>query len=89
MAVSPKIIRELVKKHGQSAQDTGSAEVQIAVLSSRIENLTEHLKGNKFDVSSRKGLQRMVATRRGLLDALKRKHSARYTAIVQSLGLRK
>lgn len=89
MSITTKTTRELVKKHGQSAQDTGSAEVQVAILSTRIENITKHLKTNKFDVSSRRGLQRMVATRRGLLDWLKKNHNARYTAIVQSLELRK
>lgn len=80
---------ELAKKFGESAKDTGSAEVQIAVLSSRILNVTEHLKKAKFDVSSRRGLTRMVNTRRSLLDWLKRKDAARYDAIVKALELRR
>jgi small subunit ribosomal protein S15 len=80
---------ELAKKFGANAQDSGSAEVQIAVLSSRIANVTEHLKKAKFDVSSRRGLTRMVNTRRSLLDWLKRKDASRYDAIVKALELRK
>lgn len=80
---------ELAKKFGENAKDTGSAEVQIAVLSSRIANVTEHLKKAKFDVSSRRGLSRMVSTRRSLLDWLKRKDASRYDAIVKALELRR
>ena len=80
---------ELTKKFGANAQDSGSAEVQIAVLSSRISNVTEHLKKAKFDVSSRRGLTRMVNTRRSLLDWLKRKDAKRYDAIVKALELRR
>lgn len=80
---------DLAKKFGANAQDSGSAEVQIAVLSSRISNVTEHLKTNKFDVSSRRGLTRMVNTRRSLLDWLKGKDASRYDAIVKALELRR
>ena len=89
MTVSNKKRTDLVKKFGANAQDTGSAEVQIAVLTARISNVTEHLKNAKFDVSSRRGLSRMVSTRRGLLDWLKRKDQTRYENVVKALDLRK
>ena len=69
--------------------DTGSPEVQIAVLTQRIKELTEHLKSNKKDHHSRRGLLKMVGKRRGLLDYLKNKDIERYRALIEKLGLRK
>lgn len=70
-------------------KDTGSADVQIALLTQRINDLTEHLKVHAKDHSSRRGLLKLVARRRSLLDYLKRKSADRYQGILQSLGLRK
>ncbi len=81
--------REIIEKYGNTPEDTGSPEVQIALLTYRISSLTEHLKDNKKDHHSRRGLLKMVGQRRGLLDYLKRKDINRYRAIVEKLGLRK
>ena len=80
---------ELVIEYGKAEADTGSAEVQIAILSERIKNLTEHLQTHKKDVHSRRGLLVMVGQRRRLLDYLKNKHRPRYDEIIQRLGLRR
>ena len=69
--------------------DTGSADVQIAILSKRINNLTEHLKMHKKDFASRRGLLMMVGQRRRLLDYLRRKEQGRYSTLIERLGLRK
>lgn len=81
--------QELFETYGQSKQDTGSAESQIALFSYRISNLTDHLKNNKHDFATQRSLMRMVGHRRSLLDYLKRTDIERYRAIVKSLGLRK
>jgi ribosomal protein S15, bacterial/organelle len=70
-------------------KDTGSADVQIALLTDRINQLTEHLKENRKDHSSRRGLLKLVATRRSLLDYLKRTSQERYKAVIEKLNLRK
>ena len=80
---------ELVKEYAQKEGDTGSPEVQVAILSERIKNLTEHLKEHKKDNHSRRGLLMMVGQRRRLLDYLKRKDQGRYTTLIGSLGLRR
>ena len=80
---------ELINKFGRTANDTGSPEVQIAILTERINELTEHLKANKNDHHSRRGLLKMVGQRRGLLAYLKKIDIERYRAIVEGLGLRK
>ncbi|MBO4243220.1 MAG: 30S ribosomal protein S15 [Clostridiales bacterium] len=80
---------ELVSKYGKDANDTGSPEVQIAILTERIRELTEHLKINTHDHHSRRGLLKMVGKRRGLLAYLKKKDIERYRDIVEKLGLRK
>ena len=80
---------ELINKFGRTANDTGSPEVQIALLTERINELTEHLKANKNDHHSRRGLLKMVGQRRGLLAYLKKVDIERYRAIVEGLGLRK
>ncbi len=80
---------ELIHTHARSDHDTGSAEVQVAILSERIANLTEHFKLHKKDNHSRRGLLKMVSQRRSLLDHLKTTDEARYAAIVAALGLRR
>lgn len=80
---------EIIAKFATHEGDTGSPEVQIALLTDRINHLNEHLKVNKQDNHSRRGLLKMVGKRRGLLDYLKAKDIARYRAIVEALGLRK
>ena len=80
---------ELIEKFGRTANDTGSPEVQIALLTERINELTDHLKANKNDHHSRRGLLKMVGQRRGLLAYLKKIDIERYRAIVEGLGLRK
>ena len=79
----------IMKEYARCEGDTGSPEVQIALLSARITELTEHLKNHKKDHHSRRGLLKMVGQRRGLLDYLKRKDIERYRAIIDKLGLRK
>lgn len=81
--------KEIIAKYGKTPEDTGSPEVQIALLSARIADLTEHLKTHKKDHHSRRGMLKMVGQRRGLLDYLKRTDIDRYRAIVEKLGLRK
>lgn len=80
---------EIVQAHGKAAADTGSAEVQIALLSARIDDLSGHFKEHTHDHHSRQGLLRMVSKRRKLLDYLKNKDVERYRAIIARLGLRK
>ena len=80
---------ELIKKFGRSEGDTGSPEVQIALLTERIKSLTEHLKVHKKDHHSRRGLLMMVGSRKNLLNYLARKDVQRYRDIVAKLGLRK
>ena len=82
-------IKEIVAKYGKTPEDTGSPEVQIALLSARIADLTEHLKTHKKDHHSRRGMLKMVGQRRGLLDYLKKTDIERYRAIVEKLGLRR
>ncbi len=79
----------LVEKFGRSGSDTGSSEVQIALLTERISYLTEHLKMHKKDHSSRRGLLKMVGQRRRLLNYLNRKDRERYKTLIEELGLRK
>jgi small subunit ribosomal protein S15 len=79
----------LVKEYATHEGDTGSPEVQVAVLTERIVNLTEHFKAHKKDNHSRRGLLMMVSQRRSLLDYLKRKDAKRYEALIGRLGLRK
>ena len=81
--------QEIIKKYAQHEGDTGSPEVQIALLTERINHLNEHLKTHKQDNHSRRGLLKMVGKRRGLLDYLKAKDIERYRAIVAALELRK
>ncbi len=84
--IDKSAIRKPFERH---ARDTGSSEVQIAVLTKKVESLTEHLKGHRKDYSSRYGLIRMVNTRRSLLDYLKRKDEARYQSLIKELNIRR
>ena len=89
MSITPLRKHELIETHARSAGDTGSAEVQVAILSERIANLTEHFKMHKKDNHSRRGLLQMVSQRRSLLDHLKKSDEGRYTALIGTLGLRR
>ena len=80
---------EIVKEHSRGTNDTGSPEVQVALLTSKIIDLTEHFKVHKHDFHSRQGLLRMVSKRRKMLDYLKRKDTQRYSSLIAKLGLRK
>lgn len=81
--------QEIIKQYGRTPEDTGSPEVQIALLSERITELTEHLKNNKKDHHSRRGLLKMVGQRRGLLEYLKKTNIQSYRELIERLGLRK
>lgn len=87
--ITKEIKAELIAKYGKTPEDTGSPEVQVAILTYRITELTEHLKANPNDHHSRRGLLMLVGQRRGMLDYLKRKDINRYRAIIESLGIRK
>ena len=87
--ITPEIKAELIKEYGKSEADTGSVEVQVAILTFRIKELTEHLKVHKKDHHSRRGLLKMVGKRRGLLDYLKSKDIEGYRALIEKLGIRK
>ena len=89
MYLTPEKKTELFTKHGKNATDTGSAEGQIALFTYRINHLTEHLKQNKKDHSTRRSLIKMVGKRRSLLDYLMKKDIERYRAIIKELNLRK
>ncbi|WP_399530014.1 30S ribosomal protein S15 [uncultured Anaerococcus sp.] len=80
--------QEIIKQYQLDEKDTGSPEVQIAILSKRIADLTEHLKANKKDHSSRRGLYKMIRRRRGMLTYLRDNDIERYRSIVERLGLR-
>lgn len=89
MSITPERKQELVKEYATKDSDTGSPEVQVAILTERITNLTEHLKTHKKDFHSRRGLLMMVGQRRRLLDYVKRKGSTRYKDLIKRLGLRR
>lgn len=89
MALTVEAKSGIIANHRMNEKDTGSPEVQIAILTSRIQELTEHLRGNKKDHSSRRGLLKLVGRRSALLKYLTRKDRARYQKIISSLGLRK
>lgn len=89
MSITAERKQELIKEYATAEGDTGSPEVQIAILSERIRNLTEHLKEHKKDFHSRRGLLVMVGQRRRMLDYVKGKSNARYEALIARLGLRK
>ncbi|MEX2009957.1 MAG: 30S ribosomal protein S15, partial [Dongiaceae bacterium] len=87
MSITAERKQEVIKEYGVVAGDTGSPEVQVAILSERIRNLTEHLQSHGKDFHSRRGLLVMVGQRRRLLDYLKRRQPARYQELVKRLGL--
>ena len=89
MSITAERKAELIKQYGTKDGDTGSPEVQVAILTERITNLTEHFKGHKKDNHSRRGLLALVSQRRSLLDYLKRKEEARYQTLISSLGIRR
>ena len=89
MAVTVQEKAKTIADHQRATGDTGSPEVQIALLTARINGLTDHFKSNTKDHHSRRGLLRMVSRRRKLLDYLKSKDADRYTALIAKLGLRK
>lgn len=89
MSIAAERKKEIVQEYAQAAGDTGSPEVQIALLSEHIRNLTEHLKQHKKDFTSRRGLLMMVGTRSKLLKYLRGREPARYRSIVERLGLRR
>jgi len=89
MPVSPARKRETIDEYRRHGSDTGSTEVQVALLSKRIAHLTEHLKVHHKDHHSRRGLLKMVGQRRSLLDYLKRKDVGRYENLIKALGLRR
>lgn len=89
MSITPERKAKLIKEYATKANDTGSPEVQVAILSERIANLTEHFKSHGKDNHSRCGLLKMVSTRRSLLDYVKKHDDARYKALIERLGLRR
>jgi small subunit ribosomal protein S15 len=89
MSITADRKAELIKEYATSEGDTGSPEVQIAILSERISNLTEHFKDHKKDVHSRRGLLSLVSKRRRLLDYLKKSSEDRYLTTIKRLGIRK
>ncbi|HEX2797646.1 MAG TPA: 30S ribosomal protein S15 [Immundisolibacter sp.] len=89
MSLSVEKKSELVQSYGQTTNDTGSVEVQVALISARLEQLNEHFKLHRQDHHSRQGLLRLVAQRRKLLDYLKRSDIGRYRTLVERLGLRR
>lgn len=89
MALTPATKKELISKYGASASDTGSPEAQVALLSTRIDQVTEHLKTNKNDHHNRRGLLLLVGRRRRILQYLAKTDIARYRAIIEKLGIRR
>ncbi|NLM63479.1 MAG: 30S ribosomal protein S15 [Mollicutes bacterium] len=89
MALSKEVKQKIIKKYGRTENDTGSPEVQIAILTEEIKELTEHLKVHKHDYHSRRGLLKKVGHRRSLLNYLLKKDVTRYRKIIKDLGLRK
>jgi small subunit ribosomal protein S15 len=89
MSITADKKQELIKEHSRDEKDTGSPEVQVAILTERITNLTEHFKTHAKDNHSRRGLLMLVNKRRSLLDYLKREDVQRYSDLIAKLGLRK
>jgi small subunit ribosomal protein S15 len=89
MSLEAQKKQDVIKKYATKKDDTGSPEVQVAILTSRINELSEHMQVHKKDFHSRRGLLAMVAKRRKLLDYLKRKDEARYATLIESLGIRR
>jgi small subunit ribosomal protein S15 len=89
MSITAERKADVIKSHARTEGDTGSAEVQVAILSERIANLTEHFKTHKKDNHSRRGLLKLVSARRSLLDHLKTSDTDRYQKLIETLGLRR
>jgi len=89
MSITAERKSALISEHARTEGDTGSAEVQVAILSERISNLTEHFKTHKKDNHSRRGLLKLVSQRRSLLDHLKKSDNSRYATLIEKLGLRR
>ncbi|HEY0522501.1 MAG TPA: 30S ribosomal protein S15 [Stellaceae bacterium] len=89
MSITAERKQELIRDYSRGESDTGSPEVQVAILSERIRNLTEHLGSHKKDFHSRRGLLVMVGQRRSLLDYLRKKDQGRYESLIERLGLRR
>jgi small subunit ribosomal protein S15 len=89
MSITAERKNALIKEFAQKAGDTGSPEVQIAILTERITNLTEHFKSHAKDNHSRRGLLKLVSQRRSLLDYLKKKEESRYKTVIEKLGIRR
>ena len=89
MSITAERKQELVQEYARGQKDTGSPEVQIAILTTRIANLTEHFKTHAKDNHSRRGLLKLVSQRRSLLDYLKRKDEGRYKTLIERLGIRR
>ncbi len=89
MSITAERKQALIKDHATTTADTGSPEVQVAILTERIKNLTEHFQTHKKDNHSRRGLLKLVSTRRTLLDYVKSKDNARYRALIERLGIRR
>ena len=89
MSITQERKAELIKEFGKNDQDSGSSSVQVAILSERIRNLTEHLKDHKKDFGSRRGLLAMVGQRRSLLDYIKARDIQAYKVLIEKLGLRR
>jgi small subunit ribosomal protein S15 len=89
MSITAERKQKVIKEHARAKDDTGSPEVQIAILTSRIQTLTDHFKAHAKDNHSRRGLLMMVNKRRSLLDYLRKEDAQRYTDLIAKLGLRK
>ena len=89
MSITAERKQQVIKEHARDKSDTGSPEVQVAILTERINNLTQHFKTHAKDNHSRRGLLMLVNQRRSLLDYLRRKDESRYTDLIGKLGLRK
>ena len=88
LSITPERVAELVKEYGKDEHDTGNVEVQVAILTERIRNLTEHLKVHKKDNHTRRGLMKIIGKRRGLLKYIKNRDIEQYRALVKRLGIR-
>jgi small subunit ribosomal protein S15 len=88
LSISKERVAELIKEYGKNEQDSGSAEVQVAILTERIKNLTEHLKSHKKDNHSRRGLMMLIGKRRGLLKYIKNRDINEYRELIKKLGIR-
>ncbi|WP_375462246.1 30S ribosomal protein S15 [uncultured Enterovirga sp.] len=89
MSITAERKTALMKEHARASGDTGSPEVQVAILTERITNLTEHFKTHSKDNHSRRGLLKLVSSRRSLLDYVKKKDEARYRTLIEKLGIRR